>query len=115
MAKADAAGKWRVKLDPMPASAEPRVLTISSPNPKSETQNQKSANVLVGEVWVCSGQSRMAWPLKQAGNSATEAPTANYPKLRMFTVTQKIHIVVRPAREIIEVALFRIRRILAVR
>ncbi|MBM4079835.1 MAG: sialate O-acetylesterase, partial [Planctomycetes bacterium] len=56
-AKADAGGKWMVKLDPMPTSAEPRVMTVtgSIQNRKSEIQN-----VLVGEVWVGSGQSNMA-------------------------------------------------------
>jgi len=88
IATTDAQGRWKVMLDPMPASAEPRDLTISG-NLKSQISNVKCANVLVGEVWVCSGQSNMAWPLKQAGNAATETPTANYPKLRMFTVTQK--------------------------
>ena len=85
---ADTQGRWQVSLDPMPASAEPRDLTITG-NLKSQISNFKCASVLVGEVWVCSGQSNMAWPLKQAGNAATETPTANYPKLRMVTVTQK--------------------------
>ena len=85
---ADAQGNWKVTLDPMPSSAAPRDLTITG-NPKSQISNLKCVNVLVGEVWVCSGQSNMAWTLKQAGNAATETPTANYPKLRMFTVTQK--------------------------
>src|ERR1041385_979928 len=55
-AVADAGGKWMVRLKPMPASAEPRTLRVSSsagPEPVSVT------DVLVGDVWLCSGQSNM--------------------------------------------------------
>src|SRR6185369_18023749 len=43
-------------------------------------------NVLVGEVWVCSGQSNMEWPLINAGNGAEEVAKANHPEIRLFTV-----------------------------
>ena len=82
---ADAQGRWQVTLDPMPASTEPRNLTISG-NLKSQISNFKCSSVLVGEVWVCSGQSNMAFPLAKAANWNTEAHSANYPKLRMFKV-----------------------------
>lgn len=57
--RADANGKWAADLDPMPASAEPRELTITANNPKSGTKTIKCTDVLVGEVWLCSGQSNM--------------------------------------------------------
>jgi len=49
-------GKWTVKLTPLKASAEGRALTV-----QSSIDNQKSTikNVLVGEVWLCAGQSNM--------------------------------------------------------
>jgi len=75
-------GKWMVHLKPHKAGG-PFVLTIEGEN--TVTVN----NVLVGEVWVCSGQSNMAFRFKMAANAATEGPTANYPKLRMFTVEKK--------------------------
>jgi len=52
--KADIHGNWQVTLDPMPASHESRNLVV-----QSSIGNHKSAitNVLVGEVWICSGQS----------------------------------------------------------
>ena len=59
--KADADGKWMIKLDKMKASAEGRDLVISSP-----TINHKPltiTNVVIGEVWIGSGQSNMGWPL----------------------------------------------------
>jgi len=57
--RADADGMWTASLDPMPASAEPRELTITSSSPKSGTKTLKCNDVLVGEVWLCSGQSNM--------------------------------------------------------
>ena len=56
-ATADAAGKWIVKLDPVPAGAEPGIMVIQSERPNRELQ---VADILVGEVWLGSGQSNMA-------------------------------------------------------
>ena len=86
VATADSQGRWKVILDPMSASAEPRTLTITG-----STDNHKSQirNILVGEVWICSGQSNMAFDFKGVANAATEGPLANYPKLRMFKVNAK--------------------------
>ena len=84
-AKADAKGKWMVKLDPMPASAEPRELIVSG-NPKSKIQNLKCSDILVGEVWLGSGQSNMAMLVQSSNNYEQEKAAANFPKLRMFTV-----------------------------
>jgi len=86
--KTDATGKWLVKLDPIPASAEPRDLTISG-NFKSKISNLKCANVLVGEVWMCAGQSNMNNSFDSADTAAKERPLANYPQLREFHVTSK--------------------------
>jgi sialate O-acetylesterase len=49
----DASGKWMLKLDPMPASAESRTMTVKGKN------EIKLDDVLVGEVWLASGQSNM--------------------------------------------------------
>lgn len=49
----DAKGKWMLKLDPMPASAESRTMTVKGKN------EIKLEDVLVGEVWLASGQSNM--------------------------------------------------------
>lgn len=55
-AQADAAGKWMTRLDPLTASAEPREFVVSS----AEGGTKTIADVLVGEVWLCGGQSNMA-------------------------------------------------------
>jgi sialate O-acetylesterase len=75
-ATADAKGKWLVKLEPMPASAEPRVMEVSG--------SAKIQNVLVGEVWLCSGQSNMAWTVSSSKDFETEKAAAKSPAVRMF-------------------------------
>ncbi len=83
--QADEKGKWSVKLDPMPASAEPRDLIISS-NHKSQIINHKYKDVLVGEVWLASGQSNMGFPVGSAHNAEQALAKAADPLLRFFTV-----------------------------
>ena len=74
-------GKWIVRLDPLPASAEPRELTVES---KIENQKSKIADVLVGEVWICSGQSNMAWTLKASTGGDEAIAAAGDAQLRLF-------------------------------
>ena len=58
-AKADAAGKWLVKLDPMKTSVEPATMVIKSSI--TQSPNLEIKNILVGDVWLCSGQSNMEY------------------------------------------------------
>lgn len=82
--KADAQGRWEVKI-PTGQAGGPYELTVAG------RQNQITCrNVLVGEVWVCSGQSNMAWPVIASLNSQQEIASANYPKIRLFTVVRKV-------------------------
>ncbi|MES2983009.1 MAG: sialate O-acetylesterase [Verrucomicrobiota bacterium] len=74
-----AAGKWSVSLKPL---KEGYPLTMKITGDNTVTIN----NLLVGEVWVCSGQSNMEWKFSQAHNAKEEGPKATYPKIRMFTV-----------------------------
>lgn len=57
-AEADERGHWRVDLPPMPACKTPRTLVATSPTSKASV-----VDILVGEVWICSGQSNMDVPL----------------------------------------------------
>lgn len=75
-------GKWIVKLDPIPASADAVEMTVAGKN----TLTLK--NLLVGEVWVCSGQSNMGFTLNRSHNAEVEIPKAKYPKIRLFTVAR---------------------------
>ena len=83
--QADEKGKWFVKLDPLPASDQPRALIISS-NHKSQIINHKYTDVLVGEVWLASGQSNMGFPVGSADRAAEVLAAAADPLLRFFTV-----------------------------
>ena len=80
-AQAGADGAWRVKLAPL-AVGGPHVLTIAG------TNTIRLEDVLVGEVWVCSGQSNMQWSVAQANDPDLETRTAKYPKIRLITVPQ---------------------------
>lgn len=90
----DASGKWQVMLDPMEASAIPQTLEIIGSN------TIKLENILVGEVWLCSGQSNMSYEMRK--NSKVRRPDtttvntpidelerAHNPQIRIFLVTQK--------------------------
>ena len=72
-AKADKDGKWTLKLDAMDACATAGTMTIGKTTFK---------DVLVGDVWVGSGQSNMEWVQRSTLNAAEEAKSADYPLIR---------------------------------
>lgn len=78
-AVADAHGRWQVQLDKLAASAEPRSLVVSSAQGQLEVKD-----VLVGEVWLGSGQSNMGMKVNRCRDFATEKAAAQYPQIRMF-------------------------------
>ena len=84
-------GKWSVNLKPQSAGG-PFTLKVSGDNVVT------IGNVLVGEVWVCSGQSNMQFALGGATTGPAEIPKANYPKIRLFTVPRKTSI--KPVAEV---------------
>jgi len=71
--------RWQVRIQPPPAGG-PYTIRIAG----SETKELH--NVLVGDVWLCGGQSNMGLQLRFTRNGADEAKAANYPKIRFFTV-----------------------------
>ncbi|MFC1541753.1 sialate O-acetylesterase [Candidatus Latescibacterota bacterium] len=72
-------GKWMVKLTKMEAGG-PYEMKVVGNNIKTFT------NVMIGEVWVCSGQSNMQWSVRQVKNIEKHIATANYPNIRLLTV-----------------------------
>jgi sialate O-acetylesterase len=80
-ATAGADGRWLLRLDPMPASAEPRVLSVRSARGAA---HPSFTNVLVGEVWICSGQSNMKASLAGTLGAANAIAAAGLPRLRLF-------------------------------
>ena len=85
-AKADADGGWMVKLDPLKESSESRELTAKA---SSGTQVAAVSDVLVGDVWLCSGQSNMHFQMKSVANAPNEIAAMNHPAVRFFTVSQQ--------------------------
>lgn len=77
---ADQDGKWLVKLPAMPAGG-PLELRVKGP------QERTIRNVMIGEVWVCSGQSNMEWPVNAADDPERDRREANR-NVRMFTVAK---------------------------
>lgn len=79
--RADLDGRWRVTLDPLTASSQPAQLVV-----KGGKNSLTLKDVLVGEVWLCSGQSNMQLTVSQAGNAEEEIKGAAFPQIRMFNV-----------------------------
>ena len=91
-AKAKTSGEWATKIK-TPEAGGPFEITI-----KGNDTTIIFKNVLVGEVWICSGQSNMemplmGWPPKDTiKNFAEEIKNADYPKIRMFTVSKSVSV-----------------------
>ncbi len=87
---ADANGKWLLKLGKLKASFTPQTLIVESGETKTFT------NILVGEVWLGSGQSNMEKPIgnqpgqKPTFNAEAELAAANYPNIRIFQVDKML-------------------------
>ena len=82
VAKADQSGKWLVKLKPMKEGG-PLEMTVKGKN------TIIFKDILIGEVWVCSGQSNMSFKFSDAQNASEDIATADYPSIRCFTVPSK--------------------------
>ncbi len=80
-AQPDASGKWLVRLDPLPVGG-PHTMTVSGKN------SITIQNILVGEVWLCSGQSNMQMTVAASNNSEAEIAAAKFPKIRLLSVPQ---------------------------
>lgn len=76
-------GRWRVELGPLGATAG-RELVVEGRN------RIALRGVCVGDVWLCSGQSNMAWPVRRAANAQEEIADSDHPRLRLFTVPHRV-------------------------
>ncbi len=81
--QADADGHWMFKVKTPPAGG-PYNITLEGNNVIT------LRNILVGEVWVCSGQSNMQMTVQSSANATDEIASAKYPKIRLFTVPRKV-------------------------
>ena len=81
---ANSEGKWMAELPSMPAGG-PHDIRI-----KNKEKEKAISDVLIGEVWLCSGQSNMEWRVKQADGATEEIAKANYPQIRHFEVPHEV-------------------------
>lgn len=79
-ATTDGDGKWQVKLPAMKSGGGSLTMKIAGTNTIELT------DILIGEVWIGSGQSNMQWNVKQSADPEKEIAAGNYPKLRLFFV-----------------------------
>jgi len=80
--KAGADRSWKVIFPAMPATAEPLQMAI-----KGKDATIALDNILIGDVWVMGGQSNMQEPLRNLENGHMEIASANFPKIRLLTVS----------------------------
>ena len=80
-AMADGNGRFDLMLDPLSAGG-PHEMTIVA------DETKVFRDVLIGEVWLCSGQSNMAWPVSNANDPDLESLTAKFPQIRLISVPQ---------------------------
>jgi len=80
-------GRWMVHLDKLRAGG-PDELKVTGKNPKTRADNNSITlkDVLVGEVWIASGQSNMEWPLRASFEPALTISNSANPMIRLFTV-----------------------------
>ncbi|MBB3206008.1 sialate O-acetylesterase [Rhodopirellula rubra] len=76
----DESGRWQVELPAVDANAEPQSLIVQGNN------TVEVSDVLVGEVWLCSGQSNMEWTVARSSNADAEIAAANYPLIRHIAI-----------------------------
>lgn len=80
-ATADKNGRWQVMLGPLTVG-KPKTMVIET----NRGDRVQLDNILVGEVWIGSGQSNMEFPMTKVTSSKKEIAAANYPNLRLFNV-----------------------------
>jgi sialate O-acetylesterase len=81
---ADSNGAWRVRFAALSATTGDAAIEMVA---SDGSTTHRIADVLVGEVWVCSGQSNMEWPLRAAQNAEKEIADANFPRIRAFSIS----------------------------
>ncbi|MDQ8205263.1 sialate O-acetylesterase [Pelagicoccus sp. SDUM812003] len=82
--QANLEGKWKATLEGI-ASGEDLTLTVAG-----ESNTIELSNIAMGDVWICSGQSNMEWPLSKTDRASQDIPKADHANLRLFTVEKEM-------------------------
>lgn len=82
--KADKNGNWTILLTPV-SHGGPYTMQVKGKNNSITFQN-----ILIGEVWLCSGQSNMEWQVKSSMNAKSEISNADFPQIRSFNVVKDL-------------------------
>ncbi|WP_299668368.1 sialate O-acetylesterase [uncultured Polaribacter sp.] len=82
---ANSDGKWRINLKPQEASFEPKTMLITS---SSDAKKIEISDILIGDVWICSGQSNMQFPINKAPEVKKLVPLAK--NIRSFEVKKTV-------------------------
>ena len=83
LVKADDEGKWKVELPAMKADGKSHTLSVQGAKAADKITLK---DVLIGEVWLCSGQSNMEWSVRASMNPDREIAGAKHPQIRLFNV-----------------------------
>ena len=84
--KADEKGRFQVDLGPLATDKEPASLVIET----TAGDRKELKNILVGDVWICSGQSNMNMSVARSANAKEEIAKATHPEIRLFKVAQEV-------------------------
>jgi sialate O-acetylesterase len=79
--RANAEGRWRLTLPPLESGKGPLTMTV-----KAGDETIRLTDILVGEVWLCSGQSNMEMTVYQSADGKAEIKAANHPNIRLFNI-----------------------------
>ena len=88
---ADESGNWTVRLDPLETSFDGRELAV-----RGKDNHFSVGDVLVGEVWLCGGQSNMEWTLRASRDGDVEIPSADSPTIRFLRMPKIARLAPQP-------------------
>ena len=89
-------GRWRLTLPPLESGKVPLTMTVKAGNEKI-----RLTDILVGEVWLCSGQSNMEMTVYQSADGKAEIKAANHPNIRLFDIPRPTTLVSDPQDDVV--------------
>ncbi len=81
--RTNAEGRWRLTLPSLESGKGPLTMTV-----KAGDETIRLTDILVGEVWLCSGQSNMEMTVHESADGKAEVKAANHPNIRLFNISR---------------------------